>query len=221
MNSGGTVGAVFPPVGFRDEHTAADLTAFQVLIPENLRFQRSVQRQDRPPKPLTADGTGDLLRAGAGVPIVKEHTVPVLITAALPADQGVCPFPLRWGHAVKGTVRPAFQRWQAFIGVISHAFPPFFAFAVLPKKASCPIPAACSGVGTLPIFRDILSRSWLVALLPMPGYSFSDGHSFFKVRLIDELSQVYTFLTVCAVYPKGRKSAKKTAYFHALGIVVE
>ena len=28
--------------------------------------------------------------------------------------------------------------------------PPFFTFAVLPEKASCPIPAACSGVGTLP-----------------------------------------------------------------------
>ena len=39
---------------------------------------------------------------------------------------------------------------EVFIGVISHAFPPFFAFAVLPEKASCPIPAACSGVGTLP-----------------------------------------------------------------------
>ena len=61
----------------------------------------------------------------------------------------------------------------------------------------------------------------LLAVLPHPGYSFSDGHSVFKVLSIDELSQVYTFLTVCAVYPKGRKSAKKTAYFHALGIVVK
>jgi hypothetical protein len=28
---------------------------------------------------------------------------------------------------------------------------------------------------------------WLVAVLPLPGYSFSDGHSVFKVQLIDEL----------------------------------
>ena len=28
---------------------------------------------------------------------------------------------------------------------------------------------------------------WLLAVLPLPGYSFSDGHSFFKVQLIDEL----------------------------------
>ena len=33
----------------------------------------------------------------------------------------------------------------------------------------------------------ILSRSWLVAVLPLPGYSFSDGHSIFKVLFTDEL----------------------------------
>ena len=71
--------------------------------------------------------------------------------------------------------------------VISHAFPPFFAFAVRPEKASCPISAACSSAGTLPGLRDILSRSWLFAVLPLPGYSFSDGHFLFKVQLIDEL----------------------------------
>ena len=114
VNSGGTAGAVFCPVGFRDEHTAADRTAFQVLIPENLCFQRSDLRQDRPAEPLTADRERSCLRAGAGVPIVKEHTVPVLIVAALPADQGVCLFPLCRCHAVKGTVRPAFQRRQSF-----------------------------------------------------------------------------------------------------------
>ena len=48
VNSGGTAGAVFCPVGFGDEYAAADRTAFQVLIPENLRFQRPVQRQNRP-----------------------------------------------------------------------------------------------------------------------------------------------------------------------------
>ena len=55
VNSGGAVGAVFSPVGFGDEHTAADRTAFQVPAPVNLRFQRPGKRQDRPPKPLAAD----------------------------------------------------------------------------------------------------------------------------------------------------------------------
>ena len=150
VNSGGTAGAVFCPVGFGDEHTAADLTAFQVLIPENLRFERPVQRQDRPAAPLTADRERNCLRAGAGVPIIKDNAVAVLTATALPADQGFC----------------------------------------------------------------------LFALLPMPGYSFSDGHSIFKVLFTDELSQVYTFLIACAVCPKGRKSARKTSYFHALGIVI-
>ena len=38
---------------------------------------------------------------------------------------------------------------------------------------------------------------------------------------IDELTQVYTFLTARPVYPKGWKYRWKTHYFHALGFVVE
>ncbi|MBS5144361.1 MAG: hypothetical protein KHY89_02425 [Butyricicoccus pullicaecorum] len=59
--------------------------------------------------------------------------------------------------------------------------------AVLPEKASCPISAACSSVGTLPVTSGHFVPKWLLAVLPLPGYSFSDGHSFFKVQLIDEL----------------------------------
>ncbi len=101
VNSGGTAGAVFCPVGFGDEHTAADHTAFQVLIPENLRFQRPVQRQDRPAEPLTADRERNRLRAGAGVPIVKDNAVAVLTATALPAYQAGRLFPLCRCHAVK------------------------------------------------------------------------------------------------------------------------
>ena len=137
VNSGGTAGAVFCPVGFGDEHTAADLTAFQVLIPENLRFQRPVQRQDRPAEPLTADRERNGLGAGMGVPIVKEHTVPVLIIAALPADKGVCLFSLCRCHAVKVTVRLALYGRQSFIWVLSHVFPPFF-LCRSPRKGFLP-----------------------------------------------------------------------------------
>ena len=139
-----------------------------------------------------------------GVPIVKEHTVPVLITAALPADQGVCLFPLRWGHAVKGTVRPAFQRWQVFIGVISHAFPPFFAFAVRPEKASCPIPAACSGVGTLPGLRDILSRSGSLRCFPCRGIPF---------RTVIHFSRCSSSMN----YPKSTPKRPPVPYIHKVG----
>ena len=99
VNSGGTAGAVFCPVGFGDEHSAADRTAFQVFILENLRFQRPVQRQNRPVEPLTADRERNRLRAGAGVPIVKDNAVAVLTVTALPPYQGIGLFPLRWENA--------------------------------------------------------------------------------------------------------------------------
>ena len=186
VNSGGTAGAVFCPVGFRDEHTAADRTAFQVLIPENLCFQRSDLRQDRPAEPLTADRERSRLRAGAGVPIVKEHTVPVLIVAALPADQSVCLFPLCRCHAVKGTVLPALYGRQSFILVLSHVFPPFF-LSRSPRKGFLPHSCGVFQRWHAPRTSGHFVPKWLVAVLPLPGYSFSDGHSVFKVQLIDEL----------------------------------
>lgn len=39
------------------------------------------------------------------------------------------------------------------------------------------------------------------SVLPLPGYSFSNVYSVLRSLSIDELSQVYTFLTACAVYP--------------------
>ena len=47
-----------------------------------------------------------------------------------------------------------------------------FSLAVLPEKASCPIPAACSSVGTLPGLRDILSRSGSLQCFPCQGIPF-------------------------------------------------
>ena len=187
VNSGGAVGTVFRPVGLWDEHSAADRTAFQVLIPENFRFQRPVQRQDCPAEPLTADRERNRLRTGVGVPIVKEHTVPVLTATALPAYQADRLFPLRWGHAVKGTVWPAFQRRQVFIGVISHAFPPFFALPLSPKRLPAPFLRRVPALARSPNFGTFCPEVRLLAVLPQPGYPFSDGHSVFKVQLIDEL----------------------------------
>ena len=160
VNSGGTVGTVFRPVGLWDKHSAADRTAFQLLIPENLRFQRSDLRQDRPAEPLTADRERSRLRAGAGVPIVKDNAVAVLTATALPAYQAGRLFSLRRCHAVKGTVRPAFQRRQVFVGVISHAFPPFcFPLPFSPKRLPAPFLRRVPALARSPQLRDILSRS--------------------------------------------------------------
>ena len=100
VNSGGAVRAVFAPVGLRDEHTAALRTAFQVPVPVNLRFQRPVQRQDRPAEPLAADGERNHLRTGAGVAIVQRKAVSVLAVAALPAYQAAGSSLLGRGYAV-------------------------------------------------------------------------------------------------------------------------
>ena len=186
VNSGGAVRAVFSPVGFGDEHAAADRTAFQVPAPVNLRFQRPGKRQDRPPKPLAADRERNGLGAGVGIPIVKEHTIPVLITAALPADQGVCLFPLCRCHAVKGTVRLALYGRQSFIWVLFHVFPPFL-LSRSSRKGFLPHSCGVFRRWHAPRTSGHFVPKWLVAVLPLPGYSFSDGHSFFKVQFIDEL----------------------------------
>ena len=201
VNSGGAVGTVFRPVGLWDEHSAADRTAFQLLIPENLCFQRSALRQDRPAEPLTADRERNGLGASVGVPIVKEHTVPVLITAALPADQGVCLFPLCRCHAVKGTVLPALYGRQSFIWVLSHVFPPFcFPLPFSPKRLPAPFLRRVPALARSPDFGTFCPEVARCGASPA-GVSLSDGHSVFKVQLIDELPQVYTFLTACAVCP--------------------
>ena len=135
-----------------------------------------------------------------GVPLVKEHTVPVLIVAALPADQGVCLFPLCRCHAVKGTILLALYGRQSFIWVLSHVFPPFF-LCRSPRKGFLPHSCGVFQRWHAPRTSGHFVPKWLVAVLPLPGYSFSDGYSVFKVQLIDELPQVYTFLTACAVCP--------------------
>ena len=178
VNSGGTVRAVFCPVGFWDEHTAADRTAFQVLSPENLCFQRPVLRQDRPAEPLTADGERNGLGAGVAVPVVKSDTIPALITAALPPDKAVRLFPLRRRHAVEGAVRLAFYGRQSSVWIFFHVS----SVSLLPFS-----PKRLPALARSPDFGTFCPEVRLLAVLPLPGYSFSDGHSVFKVRLIDEL----------------------------------
>ena len=158
VNSGGTAGAVFCPVGFGDEHAAADRTAFQVLIPENLRFQRPVQRQDRPAEPLTADRERNRLRAGAGVPIVKDNAVAVLTATALPAYQAGRLFlsaPVSCGKGNRPACVPvAASLYRGYLSCVPSIL---LSVAVLPEKVSCPIPAACSQQGP-PKSSDFVGR---------------------------------------------------------------
>ena len=124
VNAGGTAGTVFPPVGFWDKGLAADGAPLHAVPAENLCFQRLVLRKHRPPKPFTADGIGNALGAGVGVPIVLLQAVAIVIAATLPADQGICPFPLRRGHAVERIVRLALYGRQALVDWIAQVSPP-------------------------------------------------------------------------------------------------
>ena len=201
VNSGGAVRAVFAPVGFRDEHSSAHCTAFHIPVTVNLRFQRPVQRQDRPAEPLAADGECNHLRTGAGVAIIQRKAVSAVTVAALPAYQAVGPLPLRRGHAVGGTVRPVFQRRQMLIGSFFHALPPlFFLLPFSPKRLPTPFLRRAPALVRSPALVTV-SRSEVMAHFPSRGIPFQPLIRFSRGLSIDELSQVYTFLTACAVYP--------------------
>ena len=73
-----------------------------------------------------------------GVPIVKDNAVAALTATALPAYQAGRLLPLCRCHTVKGTVRPAFQRWQVFIGGYLSCVPSIFRFCRSPRKGFLP-----------------------------------------------------------------------------------
>lgn len=106
----------FRLVGIQDESRPTYCAPLCAVPRANLRFQRLVQRQDRPEEPLTADRKSNHLRTGAGVAVVQRKAVAVLL-----------------------------------------------------EKASCLIPAACSGVGTLTQLRDNLSRSLILVTVSRTG----------------------------------------------------
>ena len=102
--------------------------------------------------------------------IVLDDAIAVLITAALPADQGVCLFPLCRCHAVKGTVLLALYGRQSFIWVLSHVFPPFcFPLPLSPKRLPAPFLRRVPALARSPQLRDTLSRSDLWTKCPEVG----------------------------------------------------
>ena len=93
---------------------SADGTAAGVLALKYLRFQCPGKRQDSPPKPLAADRKGNRLRAGVGVAIVKGDTSPVVIVAALPANEGIGLLALPRCHPGQRPIHPPFYGRQVF-----------------------------------------------------------------------------------------------------------
>ena len=83
LHAPGTFRAVCGPVGAGGEQRPADGAPLGVQAVEQGRFQFSVQRQYRRPKPAAQQGVGNGLNADAFLPIVQRDTVAAVIVAAL------------------------------------------------------------------------------------------------------------------------------------------
>ena len=138
--------------------------------------------------------------------------------SSTPGGSGVCLFPQSRCHALKGTVRLAPLGRQSFIWVLLSCVPPFL-LSRSSEKVSCPIPAACSGVGTLPELRDILSRSGSLQCFPCRGILF--GRSFIFQGGSSMNYPKSTPKRPPAPYIHKVGNQHKNLYFHALGIMVE
>ena len=101
---------VFRPVRAGDESRPALRAPLRTVPVKNLRFQRLILWQDRPPEPLAADGIGNRLRAGMGIPIVQQKAVTaIIVTTGIPYER-IAPPPLCRRHAGQGAARPALNR---------------------------------------------------------------------------------------------------------------
>ena len=163
--------AVFRPVGTGDESRPALGAPLHADAAEYLRFQRLVLWQYRPAEPLAADGIGNRLWADTFLTIVQQQAVAVIVVTAGFPNKGVCPSALLWpaSSARSASLTPrSSQKALRCAGVMRGKPPPgvrsisggfllmrssaFSYSAVLPESRSCPIPAACPGVGTLTCF---------------------------------------------------------------------
>ena len=140
-----------------------------------------------------------------GVPIVKEHTVPVLITAALPADQGVCLFPLCRCHAVKGTILLALYGRQSFIWVLSHVFPPFcFPLPFSPKRLPTPFLRRVPALARSPDIGTFCPEVGSLRCFPCRGIPF---------RTVIHFSRCSSSMN----YPKSTPKRPPAPYIHKVG----
>lgn len=100
----GTGFTVFRTVGAGDDSRPANGAPLHITAMEKLRFQWLVQRQNRMTEPCTADGIGNALDTDTFLPVVQQNAVAVVIVAALPAYEGVCPSALSRCHMGQGNV---------------------------------------------------------------------------------------------------------------------
>ena len=84
VDFGGTVRAIFRPVGAGNEYRFAFATLFTFPLMEQNRLQFFVQRQNSGSKVFANQRSGYALNADAWFPaIIKQQTIPIVIVAAL------------------------------------------------------------------------------------------------------------------------------------------
>ena len=91
VNSGGTVRAVFPPVGFWEEERPADSAAFPASPAQEGGFQCFIKGQDSGGKPAAEQRIADTLYTHARLAVLQQQAVPAVIVAALMHKAAGCP----------------------------------------------------------------------------------------------------------------------------------
>ena len=105
VNGKGAIRAVFRPVGFWNERSAALRASLCLHRAGQTVFQHRILRQYRPAEPFAAKGTGNRLRTG----IVEQDAVAAIEIAAGIPYQGVYLPALSRFHAGKRAIQLAFD----------------------------------------------------------------------------------------------------------------
>ena len=188
VNSGGTAGAVFCRLDLGTNTPPQTAQRFKSL-------SRKISASSVPSSGKTAQRTTysrprkNRLRTGAGVPIVQGQCSCRPHSNSTPGVSGWPPVFSAPGSCGKGNapacVPAAASLYRGYLSCVPSIL---LSVAVLPEKVSCPIPAACSGVGTLPATSGhFVPKSDSLRCFPSLGIPFRTGHSVFKVPSIDEL----------------------------------
>lgn len=126
---------------------AADHPVYQVLIPENSRFPCLLQRQHR----LSGITYSRPMQVGAGVLILKDHIVAILMANSTPGVSSCPPVSSAPMSCGKGNRLALHSSGGKSYRYLSNVPTILLSVVVFPEKAFCPIPAACFGVGTFSV----------------------------------------------------------------------
>ena len=174
VNSGGTAWAVFCPVGFGDEHAAAGPHSVSSPYPGKSPLP-AFRPAAKPPSGTTYSRPRKKPSAGRcrcphrqGQCSCRPHSNSTPGVSGWPP---VSSAPVSCGKGNRPACVPAAA--SLYRGYLSCVPSILLSVAVLPEKVSCPIPAAYSGVGTLPATSGhFVPKSGSLRCFPSRGIPF-------------------------------------------------